>query len=59
MLHACVWLTSPRHGAPSGSGGGLVQARVRVCVPPPQDCEHMPHPFQSDHPPSAETFIVS
>ena len=36
VLHDWDWELLPKHPAPPPDGGGLVQVRMRVCVPTPQ-----------------------
>ena len=34
---------SPTQGKPPPTGAGLLQARVRICIPPPHVLEHAPN----------------
>ena len=51
-LHCLVSSLSPGHFSPTNAGGGLVQVRVRLSLPPPQVTEQALHSFQSDQLPS-------
>ena len=42
----------PGHWLPPCFGAGLLQVRVRVCVPEPQDLEHALYAPYADQPPS-------
>ena len=42
VLHATTCVLAPEHGAPPLAGAGLLQYRVSVRVPPPQETEHVP-----------------
>ena len=58
-MQTCVlqsWFSDvfPTQGAPPYSGAGLVQLRVRTCVPPPHDTVHVPQDPQVDKPPSTK-----
>ena len=52
ILHDRTSSVSPAQAAPPGPGGGLVQLRVRVCVPSPQPTEHADHADHADSPPA-------
>ena len=52
VLHSRDRSLSPLHSLPPCAGGGFVHVRELVCDPPPQDFEHLPHWFQTVHPPS-------
>ena len=52
VLHSRDRSVSPLHSLPPCAGGGFVHVRELVCDPPPQDFEHLPHWFQTVHPPS-------
>lgn len=54
MLHLAIWEASPGQGRPRFSGAGLLQRRVRVCSPPPQDAEHWLHACHCPQFPSTE-----
>ena len=52
LLQDCVSVLFPGQRNPRNAGGGLVQVRYRICVPPPHVCEHLPQAFQAAQFPS-------
>lgn len=52
--HCWLSVAGPEHGNPPLDGGGLVQVRVLVWVPPPHVTVQEPQALQSDQPPSTE-----
>ena len=52
VLQLWVSVSGPEQPAPPQDGAGLVQVRVRVCVPPPQEAEQPLQPLQPLQPPS-------
>ena len=52
LEQSCTSVSSPMQSSPPNSGVGLLQARIRVCVPVPQEAEHWPQLVQSPHSPS-------
>ena len=56
-LHSLDCLLFPVHSRPPFSGGGLVQVRLRYCVPPPQLSLHSVQLLQEAHWPSTEDEI--
>jgi hypothetical protein len=53
VLQGTVCVEGPEHGAPLPWGGGLVQVRVWLRVPPPHDAVHEVMLAQADQLPSA------
>ena len=51
VLHARVSVALPEHWLPPYLGDGLVQLRLRVCVPPPHVLEQPLNEVQPDQPP--------
>ena len=51
VLHAWDWTLLPWHWAPPLLGAGLLQVRVRVCVPPPHVTLQRSKSPQLDHAP--------
>ena len=51
VLHDWLSLEGPEHPAPQTLGLGLLQVRLRLLEPPPQEAEHPDHPDHPDQPP--------
>lgn len=59
VLQVCVRTAGPEQVVPPPEGGGLVQLRELVCVPPPQLTEHALQALQPVQPPFTAIMVLA